>query len=148
MLMDAFSHRGGIEKRHGGQMRRASGMRSASSVTYRAFPLPKNREATDLGRLCLFLQFFEAEGLYVTLLAECMRGCFASVHHEFFDPATVGEGIHYISGYEALRNEGLKGDHLIRKTIKRDGATLWSSTESPAPKAGPSEMISRNSSTS
>jgi len=66
------------------------------------------------------------KALYVTLLAESHARMLAHLSQmTFFDPATVGEGIHYISGYEALRNEGLKGlITLIRKTIKRDGATL------------------------
>ena len=66
------------------------------------------------------------KALYVTLLAESHARMIAHLSTmTFFDPAVVGEGIHYISGYEALRNEGLKGlTTLIRKTIKRDGATL------------------------
>src|SRR6266850_219634 len=66
------------------------------------------------------------KALYVTLLAESHARMLAHISSLlFFDPAAVGEGIHYISGYEALRDEGLKGlITLIRKTIKRDGATL------------------------
>ena len=66
------------------------------------------------------------KALYVTLLAESHARMLSHISSLlFFDPAVVGEGIHYISGYEALRDEGLKGlITLVRKTIKRDGATL------------------------
>ncbi len=66
------------------------------------------------------------KALYVTLLAESHARMLSHISNMlFFDPAAVGQGIHYISGYEALRNEGLKGLlTLVRKTIKRDGATL------------------------
>jgi len=91
------------------------------------------------------------KALYVTLLAESHARMLSHLSTmAFFDPATVGEGIHYISGYEALRNEGLKGlITLIRKTIKRDGATLLVIDGITAPRARrPRKMISRNSSTS
>jgi len=47
------------------------------------------------------------KALYVTLLAESHARMIAHLSTmTFFDPAVVGEGIHYISGYEALRTEG------------------------------------------
>jgi len=56
------------------------------------------------------------KALYVTLLAESHARMLSHLSTmTFFDPATVGEGIHYISGYEALRNEGLKGLISSRK---------------------------------
>jgi len=64
--------------------------------------------------------------LYVTLLAESHGRMLSHISDmTFFDPEMVGKAIHYVSGYETLRSEGLKGLFtLIRKMIKRYGATL------------------------
>jgi len=66
------------------------------------------------------------KALYVTLLSESHARMLAHISDmSFFDAAVVGEGLHYISGYETLRQGGLKAlITLLRKTIKRDGVTL------------------------
>lgn len=57
--------------------------------------------------------------LYVTLIAETVGRMLlnlSSLH--FFDESIVGAGIFYISGFNALKNEGLNGLlHLLRREI-------------------------------
>ena len=66
------------------------------------------------------------KALYVTLLSESHGRMLAYISNlTFFDPAAVGDALHYVSAYETLRTDGLKGLlTFLRKMIKRYGATL------------------------
>ncbi len=66
------------------------------------------------------------KALYITLLAESHARMLSHISNmSFFDPAAVGESIHYLSAYETLRSEGVKGLlSVIRKMIKRFGCTM------------------------
>lgn len=66
------------------------------------------------------------KAVYISLLSEShgrMLGHLAQL--SFFDPEVITRTLHYVSGYDALRAEKLKGVvSFVRKLIKRHGATL------------------------
>jgi circadian clock protein KaiC len=64
--------------------------------------------------------------LYVTLLAESHGRMLAALKSmAFFDPSCVGAGLTYVSGYEALEKEKLRGLlDLLRKMVRDHDATL------------------------
>ncbi|HJU11135.1 MAG TPA: ATPase domain-containing protein [Candidatus Binataceae bacterium] len=65
--------------------------------------------------------------LYVTLIAETVGRMLLNIGSMlFFDETAVGAGIFYISGFNALKNEGLTGLlHLLRREVAaRDAAIL------------------------
>jgi circadian clock protein KaiC len=66
------------------------------------------------------------KALYVTLLAESHARMLSHISNmTFFDPEVVGDSIQYVSGYDTLRKDGLKGLFtLLRKMIKQTGVTL------------------------
>src|SRR5439155_9973982 len=57
--------------------------------------------------------------LYVTLIAETVGRMLLNLGGmHFFDERAVGAGIFYISGFNALKNEGLTGLlHLLRREV-------------------------------
>ena len=65
--------------------------------------------------------------VYMTLLVESFAKMFRHLSSlEFFNPALIPERINYISGYQALRAEGLEGLlALIRDAVKTQHATLF-----------------------
>ncbi len=84
---------------------------------------------TILGNQICFHQVAAGErALYITLLSEAHGRMVAHLSHmSFFDPSAVGTKLHYVSGYNELREgkqslKALLG--LVRKLIKRHGATL------------------------
>ena len=66
------------------------------------------------------------KALYISLLAETHGRMLAHISTmSFYDPDVIGKAVQYVSGYEVLHTEKLKGLlNLIRKTIKRFGSTL------------------------
>lgn len=64
--------------------------------------------------------------LYITLLAENHSRMFAHLQSlAFFDPAPIGERLHYFSGYGALRTDGLLGlSQFLRQAIRQHQASL------------------------
>ena len=65
--------------------------------------------------------------LYVTLIAETVGRMLLNLGNmHFFDESIVGAGIFYISGFNALKNEGLTGLlHLLRReVVARQAAIL------------------------
>lgn len=64
--------------------------------------------------------------VYVTLLVEAHHRMLLHLRpFNFFDPAAVTDQLYYVSGYQLLEQEGLRGLHqLLRKTVQDHGATL------------------------
>jgi circadian clock protein KaiC len=64
--------------------------------------------------------------LYVTLIAETVgRMLLNLTSMQFFDERSIGAGIFYISGFNALKNEGLTGLlHLLRHEVRARRAAL------------------------
>lgn len=63
--------------------------------------------------------------LYVTLIAETVGRMLLNIRDlKFFDEAAVGNGIFYVSGYNALKKDGLPGLlHLLRREVAGRKAT-------------------------
>lgn len=63
--------------------------------------------------------------LYVTLIAETVGRMLLNIRElKFFDEAMVGNGIFYVSGYNALKKDGLAGLlHLLRREVAGRKAT-------------------------
>jgi circadian clock protein KaiC len=63
--------------------------------------------------------------LYVTLIAETVGRMLLNIRGlKFFDEAVVGSGIFYVSGYNALKKDGLSGLlHLLRREVSGRKAT-------------------------
>lgn len=63
--------------------------------------------------------------LYVTLIAETVGRMLLNIRDlKFYDEATVGNGIFYVSGYNALKKDGLSGLlHLLRREVAGRKAT-------------------------
>ncbi len=63
--------------------------------------------------------------LYVTLIAETVGRMLLNIRGlKFFDEAVVGNGIFYVSGYNALKKDGLSGLlHLLRREVSGRKAT-------------------------
>ncbi|MFL5421961.1 MAG: RAD55 family ATPase [Myxococcales bacterium] len=66
------------------------------------------------------------KSVYISLLAESHGRMLSHISTmSFYDPEAIGQTIQYVSGYEPLREGGLKALlELIRKVVKRFGATL------------------------
>jgi circadian clock protein KaiC len=64
--------------------------------------------------------------LYVTLIAETVARMLVNLREmNFFDEAAIGTGIVYISGFTALKNEGLRGLlHLLRREVLSRRASI------------------------
>jgi circadian clock protein KaiC len=64
--------------------------------------------------------------LYVTLIAETVARMLVNLREmDFFDEGTIGTGIVYISGFTALKNEGLRGLlHLLRREVLSRRASI------------------------
>ena len=64
--------------------------------------------------------------LYVTLIAETVGRMLLNLRHmRFFDESAIGNGIFYISGFSALKNEGLSGLlHLIRHEVSAHRSSI------------------------
>ena len=90
---------------------------------------PPGSGKTILANQCCF-NHVELDGgrcVFLTLLVESHT---KMLHHlrslEFFDPSVVGEALYYISGYQVLKESGLKGLlHLIRETVVARKPTLF-----------------------
>src|SRR6202162_3763487 len=63
--------------------------------------------------------------LYVTLIAETVSRMLLNIRGlRFFDEAAVGAGIFYVSGFNALKKDGLSGLlHLLRREVAARKAT-------------------------
>lgn len=64
--------------------------------------------------------------LYITLIAETVARMLLNLRNMgFFDESAVGTGISYISGFAALKDEGLTGLlHLLRREVSARGAAI------------------------
>jgi circadian clock protein KaiC len=64
--------------------------------------------------------------LYVTLIAETVSRMLLNIRDlSFYDEAAVGNGIFYVSGFSALKKDGLTGLlHLLRREVAARKATL------------------------
>jgi circadian clock protein KaiC len=82
---------------------------------------------TILGNQICFNQIRSGKTvLYVTLIAETVARMLLNLRNmRFFDESTVGTGISYISGFAALKDEGLTGLlHLLRREVRARGAAI------------------------
>ena len=64
--------------------------------------------------------------LYVTLLAETHNRMLANLEGlDFYNPTAVTNSIYYISGYQVLQRDGLRGlTEMVRKEIRQRQATI------------------------
>jgi circadian clock protein KaiC len=64
--------------------------------------------------------------LYVTLIAETVGRMLLNIKGlSFYDEAVVGNGIYYVSGFNALKKDGLTGLlHLLRREVASRHATM------------------------
>jgi circadian clock protein KaiC len=64
--------------------------------------------------------------LYVTLIAETVGRMLLNIKGlSFYDEAAVGNGIYYVSGFNALKKDGLTGLlHLLRREVASRHATI------------------------
>jgi circadian clock protein KaiC len=89
---------------------------------------PPGSGKTILGNQLCFHHVTEGGGrcVYVTLLVESHSKMFAHLSSlRFFDRSRIPDGIYYVSGYPALKNEGFAGLlELLRKTVRERHATL------------------------
>jgi circadian clock protein KaiC len=82
---------------------------------------------TILGNQICFNQIRSGKTvLYVTLIAETVARMLLNLRGmKFFDEGAVGTGIFYISGFSALKNEGLTGLlHLLRREVAARRASV------------------------
>jgi len=82
---------------------------------------------TILGNQICFNQIKSGKTvLYVTLIAETVARMLLNLcNMRFFDESAVGTGISYISGFAALKDEGLTGLlHLLRREVSARGAAI------------------------
>ncbi|MGA2408771.1 MAG: ATPase domain-containing protein [Candidatus Binataceae bacterium] len=82
---------------------------------------------TILGNQICFNQVKAGKNvLYVTLIAETVARMLLNLRNmRFFDENAIGTGISYISGFTALKDEGLTGLlHLLRREVAARGAAI------------------------
>jgi len=82
---------------------------------------------TILGNQLCFEQVASGgQAIYITLLTESHARLVAhQSHFEFFDPQCIGRSLYYISGYEALETERLKGLlELVGNAVRQHKATF------------------------
>ena len=78
------------------------------------------------GKTILASQILYGHALFVTVLGENHGRMFTHLRPmRFFDPSLIPDKVTYISAYNALENEGLKGlSTLLRREVQAHGATL------------------------
>jgi circadian clock protein KaiC len=87
---------------------------------------PPGAGKTILGNQICFNQASSGSRvLYVTLIAETVGRMLLNIRGlKFFDEAAVGNGIFYVSGFNALKKDGLTGLlHLLRREVSSRKAT-------------------------
>jgi circadian clock protein KaiC len=88
---------------------------------------PPGTGKTILGNQICFSQIREGNKvLYVTLIAETVARMLLNLRGmNFFDENAAGDGIIYISGFTALKNDGLNGLlHLLRREVAARKASI------------------------